>query len=231
MGEGDIGRPIDCEEGTGDVSAGANMIVTSDLSSGGGEAKEGVGAGGRCSIGPPANVEAGSGLSNTNAHARQAQVQHQQGANSILTSNTSTSRVRNQNPSTSNHSTSHIHTTSSTTFQQQHRIVQLNLPSECSSEQSKGVSGSRPIQNQNQAPHPNTVIKSNSNISTATKRPITPSMGGFHFLPGMVRVHFIQRCSSIMFGTVPRTLLQLRSNNFHLHSAAQLNQVPSLHSV
>jgi hypothetical protein len=205
MGEGDIGRPIDYEEEAGDVSAGASTIVTSDLSSGSGQAKESVGAEERGSMGPPANVGDRNGISNSNAHARQAQVQHRQGANSILASDPSTSRVRNQNlnvtmphqnPPTSNHSTSHIHnnvTTSSPTVQQQHRIVQSNPPSECSSEQNKGVSGSRPIQNQNQAPHPNTIIKSNSNTtSTATKRPITPSMGGFHFPPGMVRVHVIQ---------------------------------------
>jgi DNA repair and recombination protein RAD52 len=200
LGEGDVGRPIDYE----DISTGASTIVNrGDLSVGSDAVKGCVDTGARGSMGPPASVGGKNGQSNTNLQARQPHIQQRQDANSTSSSHNSNpyARVHNQNSSSadshinsapnSNPSISHpknLNSSSNTAGptsqqtdlaplpvmrQQQPRLVQPNLASNLSSGQN--------IQNQNQAPHPN--------ANVAPKKPVTPSMGGFHFPPGMVHIH------------------------------------------
>jgi hypothetical protein len=71
--------------------------------------------------------------------------------------------------------------------QQQQCVPLPNISLNLSSEQNGVGSRSRPVQNQNLAPQRNSNPNSNaSTASTAAKKPMTPSMGGFHFPSGMV---------------------------------------------
>ena len=208
LGEGDIGRPLDYGEGTGGISAGASTVVNrSDLSVGSDSVKG--------SMGPPASVGDRNGQSNANLQPRQPHIQQRQDTNSTSSSHPSnlSARVHNQNSNSSsanshiinsapNSNPSTLHpqnpnnsssnaagpasrqtdvTPSPVMRQQQPRLAQPNLTSNLSSGQNNPGTGGRTIQNQNQAPH--------QNVNAAPKKPVTPSMGGFHFPPGMVRTH------------------------------------------
>jgi DNA repair and recombination protein RAD52 len=261
LGEGDVGRPIDYDEESGGISAGASTSVSrSDLSVGSDSAKDNMDTGARGSMGPPANVGGRNGPSNANSG--QARIQQRQDTNYTSTSNPSSShaRVANQNltsssanlhansASVSNPSTSHLYNqnqnsnaagpaprqtdvaASSVTGQQQHRVAQSNLTSNLSFEQSKGgATSSRPIQNQNQAPHPDANMKGNPNVPS--KKPVTPSMGGFHFPPGMVCTHLSHSVMAkyCVKCVLYRTLLQLR--NILPRNAGQHHRFPLLHSA
>jgi DNA repair and recombination protein RAD52 len=214
LGEGDTGRPIDYGEGVGEVSAGATVGMSgSDLSVGSNAPKDHMSIAARGSMGPPSSVIRAS---NGNPQM-QAQQRQEAYSTSTSNPSTSSAHIQNDSTSnaakshysnSSNPSTSHVHvhnlnlnpnssaagpasrmagdTPSSTIVQQHRKVVQSNSSSNSSTSQSKASGASnRMMQNQNQAPHPNTNI--NATANTAVKRPVTPSMGGFHFPPGMVR--------------------------------------------
>lgn len=191
LGEADMGRPIDYEEGTGDVS---NLSV-SDLS------VEHTGAG-REDMGPPP-VEAKHGQ-----NMRHLQAQQRPSA-STSDASTSTSNTANPNqiaphPHTGNNqsSASTLNTPTNTSVSgsrtgaapipQPARQPASNAYGSAPSNQNRAGPGPRPPHNQNMNPPRTTVVPASGAgaSSGATKKPAMSSVGGFNFPPGMVRVCF-----------------------------------------
>lgn len=179
LGEVDMGRPIDFEEGAaGDVDAGGTTAA-SNLSSGSSVTGKGVGG----SMGPPTSIGTRTGPLNVTVNAGQPQRQQRPVEKSNSNSNISTMYARNQNSHQNMASNPAPRTTSvnqsSTTIQQDH--AQPHARSTSSDRSRMDLSG-RPIHNQNHVPNTNT----NGATSATARKPSTPSMG-FHFPPGIVR--------------------------------------------
>ena len=199
LGEGDIGRPIDFEEGAGTGDDDGDMSTVSFRS---------MGASGSGSMGPPTT---NTGVIQRNVNTN-AQDQHRPLEKSSSTLNLSSSSVvpasaRNQN---AHQSTTHTSTraTAAQQQQQQHRSGQAHShprthPNISSCRSVVDTASSRPVpvqvQKQNQTPNMNMNTNQNTNennnnnnnnntngATSTARKPITPAMGGFHFPPGVV---------------------------------------------
>lgn len=203
LGEGDMGKPIDYDEGIGGVSidrSASDLSVSNETSSG--------------SMGPPAGVGVGSAARGNPPHGQlQGQQQQQSRQPSNHTSNPPTSHPQNQNqnvhrqPSISTRgpqqgapqqpiaprtnadsiNSSHQHLnqnsngTSSRTISMQQQHNGQTKPTSSSSDQNKGIRNPGPVQNQNQPPGR---INGHSHQGSTTTKP--QSMGSFVFPAGVV---------------------------------------------
>lgn len=178
LGEIDMGQPIDFEEGTRAVDAGESTLSAG--SSGSSSVVKGRG-----SMGPPAGIGTKNEQLNANGVAGQPPQRPQRPVEQKQTnsnSNLNTSTTRNQNSHQNILSNPANTTTPKVNHSGQQDRVQHSNPS--SDRSSRADPSSRSTNsNQNYRPQ-NTNTNANGALS---RKPLTPSMGGFHFPPDMVR--------------------------------------------